>query len=335
MRLVYALACAVLLMARAGEAAPTRAPITFQQDDAKGQLRVLAGERELFVYNYSENWALPHFYPLNTPSGKNLLAQKVEPYPHHRAFWVADTVVRDGVKGDVYNGYYSGKKLPRKQEKDAVKREHGPPFNTASRHVESVPTVHSDGSATLRQSLVWETSRTTEPFPLLREDRKIQIYPMADGEHFMDFAFSLTAAYGDVEFVSDAVHYGWPLLRVNKQFSPEGGGTLTNDRATTGQERTNLKPARWIDYSNTVEGATEGIAVYQFVLGPETEQPLWLTRDYGTFGPRRPEAQSGKPFILKRGEALSQRVGIYVHNGDATGSKVSDMYTRYLNGKVH
>ena len=30
----------------------------------------------------------------------------------------------------------------------------------------------------------------------------------------------------------------------------------------------------------------------------------WLTRDYGTFGPRRPDAQSGKPFTLAKGQTL-------------------------------
>jgi hypothetical protein len=334
MRLLSLLACAALLCGRAGAAETTSSVVSFQHDDARGELRALAGNRELFVYNYSTSDSLPHFFPLNTPSGKNLLVEKTEPYPHHRAFWVSDTVIRDGVKGDIYNSYYSGKKLPRKTGPDAVKREHGPPFNTASVHKAFREVCRTEGAARgYEEDLVWETSRTTTTFPLLDEHRNVQVHLLQDGAYLVDFQFTLTAAYGDVKFVSDQVHYAWPFLRINKQFSPEGGGTLTNDRNTTGQERTNLKPAKWIDYSNTINGATEGVTMFQFPHGDP--DPLWLTRDYGTFGPRRPEAQSGKPFTLKKGESLHQRVGIYVHNGNAADARLGDMYTRYVNGKVH
>jgi len=305
--------------------AVTTGTFTLNQDDARGQLRASFNNAELFVYNYGDEFNLTHFFPLNTPSGKNLLVQKIEPYPHHRAFWVSDTVERDGVRGDIYNGYYSGK--------NAGKKEYQAPFNTATRHVSFDITTGTPGMATIQEKLVWETGRTTTTFPLLDEHRKVNLIALEDGDYLIDFTFNLKASYGDVRFISDAVHYSWPYLRLNSRFSVTGGATLTADNGTTGQAATNLKPAQWIDYSNTVDGQTEGVAMFQWP--DENGQPRkWLTRDYGTFGPRRPDAQSGRKFILKKNDSLSQRVAVYVHVGNVTTGKVAEVYQKYVRGEI-
>jgi len=66
--------------------------INFERDDDKGCLRVFIGGQEKLVYQYHPSLDLPHYWPLKSPSGKNMLLQQGEPYPHHRAFWFADTV---------------------------------------------------------------------------------------------------------------------------------------------------------------------------------------------------------------------------------------------------
>jgi hypothetical protein len=85
-----------------------------------------------------------------------------------------------------------------------------------------------------------------------------------------------------------------------------------------------------MDYSCTVEGEMEGLAVFSH---PSNGYPhKWLTRDYGTFGPRRIDEKSGKPFTLKKGETLAQRIGVLVHHGDADGGKVAERYQEYIAG---
>jgi len=139
----------------------------------------------------------------------------------------------------------------------------------------------------------------------------------------------LAAAHGDVAFISDAVHYAWPYLRINETFNGLHGGTISNDRGQRGQKATNMQPARWIDYSNTVDDVAEGLAVFQWP-DPGGQPRRWLTREYGTFGPRRPDPQSGKPFTLKQGDTLSQRVGILVHRGDVEAGRVAERYEQYV-----
>ncbi len=175
-----------------------------------------------------------------------------------------------------------------------------------------------------REKLVWVRAHE---IPVLDEQRDVRIVPLGNGEYLLDMVFTLTASYGDVDFVSDAVHYAWPYLRINEKFHGDNGGTITNDRGQTGQAETNMEPAKWVDYSNTVDGTTEGVAVFQW---PDGQTRRWLTREYGTFGPRRPDAQSGRPFTIPRDGTLSQRVGILVHRGDVETGRVGERYEAYI-----
>lgn len=296
--------------------------MAIQQDDKNGQLSLTIEGKEAFVYNFGSDLDLTYFHPLNTPSGKNLLEHKASPYPHHRAFWFADYVSRDGVKANVYNSYYSGKKVS--------KEVHVPPFDLGIRHVDFPKTETTGSMAVIEERLTWETSRTTQAFPLIDEHRLIKVKKLDRG-YFMDLTFTLKASHGDVTFLSDAVHYAWPYLRINANFNGTTSGTITSDTGATGQVNTNMKPALWVDYSNHVDGTSEGVTLMQF---PDGNDHLWLTREYGTFGPRRHEEKSGKPFVLKQDATITQRAGIYVHTGDVKSADVTEIYRRYSEGAL-
>ena len=71
----------------------------------------------------------------------------------------------------------------------------------------------------------------------------------------------------------------------------------------TDRRKRTTQTANWIDYSNTVEGETEGLALFIY---PDDEPHRWLTREYGTFGPRRSEKLSGTKFTLHSGESFAR-----------------------------
>jgi hypothetical protein len=73
------------------------------------------------------------------------------------------------------------------------------------------------------------------------------------------------------------------------------------------------------------------VAVFQW---PDGQDHKWLTREYGCFGPRRPDAVSGKPFILVKGTWVRQRVGVLVHSGDAIAGRVAERYKLYVDGQL-
>jgi hypothetical protein len=295
--------------------------ITLHQDDEAGQLYVCINGQKAFAYQYISWLDLPHYWPLYSPSGKNLLVQQSDPYPHHRSFWFADTVRLDGRREvSTYNAHYSGQRIGRET--------FGPPFRDHIRHVDFALLDEDGDRAVIDTQLVWEMDGNR---PVLQEERHLVVHALENGEYLMDISFKLIASYGDVEFVSDEVHYAWPYLRMHPQFNGENNGMIAADNGATGQKATNMKTARWIDYSNTIDGVTEGVAIFQW---PDGESHRWLTREYGCFGPRRPDNRSGKSIILKKDESITQRVGILVHSGNVKSGRISERYEQYIESKI-
>jgi hypothetical protein len=287
--------------------------ITGKQDDKAGTLTVTVDGKEALVYRYGANEDLTHFHPLRSPAGKSMLVRKTEPYPHHRAFWFGDKVRKPGGRAvATYNALYSG--VDRKD----------PPYQDHVRHV-GFEHLKSEGNVlSYVEKLVWEMDGDV---PLLDERRDVRVTALGGGEYLMDIRFTVIAAHGDIEFVSDAVHYAWPYLRMNTEFSVEGGGRITSSTGGINQKGTNNSVADWMDYSNTSGDKNGGLTVMSH---PENKKPhRWLTRDYGTFGPRRIDALSGKTFTLKQDETMTRRVGALVHLGDVKTGKVAERYAAY------
>jgi len=309
MRTIYQFALASFL---ACGAAPARGEgIEMQRDDDAGALRIVIDGREALVYQYGEKWAIPHFYPVRSPSGKLLTTQTPDPYPHHRSLWVADRVqLEGGPNVDFYHCW--------KNYREAGKPESG--FKHFIRHDALNAAAKDDDHVAFEAKLRWIVDGET---PVLDDVRHVTVKRFGEGEYLIDLSWKLTASYGDVQVLSDSVHYACPYVRIAPHFSGEKGGAITDDHGRAGQKATNGQYALWIDYSNTIEGAAEGLAVF---TPDDGERRKWLTREYGTFGPRRPDALSGTKFTLKKGESLTGRAGILVHRGDVTGGKVAERY---------
>ncbi len=318
------LAC-LSLAALAADVPEMSAPIQLQRDDREGQLRILIDGQEAIVYRYGDDVDLPHYCPVRSPSGRPMTVQLTEshPYhhPHHRSVWFADIVQVDGGrKVSFFTALYS-----RVDPKDPKS-----PFRDRVRHVKFLGEEVTPKQAVVKTQLLWEAD--LGKMPMLDEYRTMRVARLGDGEYLIDLTFELKAAYGEAAFLSDQVHYAWPYVRMNPRFSGERGGTLTNSEGGVHQKGTDGKYARWVDYSNTIDGVAEGLAIFS---APENDHPhRWLTREYGAFGPRRAEARNGKPFTLKQGDSLKQRVGILIHDGDVNTGRVKKRYQQYTEGKL-
>ncbi len=313
--------CVGALAVAAGPAcAAEESRVALRQEKDRGRMRILVEGREAVVYQYGPEVDVVHYYPVRSPSGKSMTVQKTEPYPHHRSFWLGDKVRLEGESRDAsfYAPLYSAE--DRKDPK--------PPFRDRVRHVEFTEANSSADRAEIGMKLVWEMDFDK---PVLDELRTMRVVSLGEGQYLLDVTYKVTAAHGDVTFTSDWVHYAWPYVRMNKHFSVEGGGTIVNSAGGRNQKETNGKEADWVDYFNTVDGATEGLALLSHPDNPRPHK--WLTRDYGTFGPRRIDARSGTRFTLERGRSLTRRVGVYVHRGDTQAAKVAEVFARYGKGE--
>jgi hypothetical protein len=292
--------------------------IEFRQEGV-GRIQMVIDGQEALVYRYGDDVDLPHYYPVRGPSGQPLTVEQTDPYPHHRSVWFADTVRLAGQRRvSFYDAYYT-----RLDPKDPQS-----PYRDRIRHQEFTPGKSAGNEAELSLKLLWEMDRKG---PVLDESRWMRLVALGEGEYLVDLKFTLTASYGDVDFESDATHYAWPFVRMSAAYSVEKGGSITNSEGGVNQAKTHNQTARWVDYSNTVQGQAEGLALFSHPdNGPP---PRWLTRDYGTFGPRRADAHSGKKFNLQKGAQLSQRVGLLVHRGDVKGGRVAERYRLYVEWK--
>ena len=292
-------------------AAPT---IELVPDDA-GALTVSIGGREAFAYQGGAHFAIPHVYPLRAPSGRSLLVQQTEPFPHHRSLWIVDRVQLEG--GRDVDFYHEWKNL---RDPEQPGRGHA----SFIRHdvFEGVWGGARDAGFTARAT--WIVDEST---PVLDDTRWIEVRDLGGGEYLIDLRWELRAGHGDVTFRSDAVHYAWPFLRMDPAFSVDQGGVLVDDEGRQGQTKTHGKVAKWIDYSNSIDGVAEGVALFVY---PDGEEHTWLTRDYGTFGPRRAAAWNGTGFVLARGESIGGRVGVLLHRGGVDVGRVAERYLDYV-----
>jgi len=131
---LVALSSTVLFIFAAGCA--VRPAIILLPDAPAGRLAIFVDGREALVYQYAASLDLPHYWPMRSPSGKNLLVQKTEPYPHHRAFLFADAVRPEGEReGSLYNALYSGVKTEEAPAgAENAPPAYGPPFRDRIRH---------------------------------------------------------------------------------------------------------------------------------------------------------------------------------------------------------
>jgi hypothetical protein len=312
--------------ARAAEPAGDRVAVAID-DDAEA-LTVTVDGQTAFVYRYGPTVDLPHFDPFHSPSGRPMTVTITDPFPHHRSFWVADERVHlegQSERANIYSALFSG----------VIDKQQSPwpvaPYTRRVAHVEFSNLRTEGDTAEFDEKLTWKNGEVR----LLDERRHYRVRALGDGQYFLDFSFRLRATYGNVSITRDVSHYAIPYIRMNDVFNvQDGGGRIVNSQGGVNQAGTNNQLATWVDYSAPLEGQDgwEGLAC---MIHPDRKPPhLWLTRDYGTWGPRGAEGFHNTTFTIAHGESYDQRVGLLVHRGDAETGNVAQHYQAYGEGRL-
>lgn len=307
---------------------PTTDRIVIDANEDDGRLTLTVDGQTAFVYRFDSTVDLPHFDPFHSASGRPMTVKITEPYPHHRSFWVADERVRlegQSEKAGFYNSLYSGVTDKGKSKWPVA------PYKTRVVHVEFSGLKMEGDAAKFDEKLTWMHGGV----PFLDELRHYRAAALGNGEYFLDFSFRLRATYGNVTIKRDVSHYAIPYIRMNETFNVErGGGKIVNSEGGENQAGTHNQRATWVDYSAPLDGqrGSEGLACF---IHPCKKPPhLWLTRDYGTWGPRGPKGFHNATFTIAKGESYDQRVGLLVHHGDVESGDVAKRYQAYCNGDL-
>ncbi len=310
----------------AGEPATGRVQVDIDED--AGGLTLTVDGQAAFVYRFGSTVDLPHFDPFNSPSGRAMTVKITDPFPHHRSFWVADERVHlegQSEKVGIYTALYSGVTDKEKSKWPVA------PYKRRVVHVEFSGLKTSGDTAEFDEKLTWVNGDVR----LLDELRHYRIRSLGDGEYLIDFSFQLRATYGNVTITRDVSHYAVPYIRMNGTFNVEhGGGKIVNSEGGENQAGTHDRLATWVDYSAPLEGRRgwEGLACF---IHPSKKPPrLWLTRDYGCWGPRGRDGFHNATFTIAKDDSYGQRVGLLVHNGDAETGNVAKRYQAYGDGKL-
>lgn len=152
---------------------------------------------------------------------------------------------------------------------------------------------------------------------------------LVDGGYLLlwDSIFSADSAFdfGDQEEMGLGVRVATPISGVE-------GGQLRDAAGREGASAIWSHAADWCDYSGQIDGHHVGIAI---LCHPQNLRPSWMhARDYGflaanLFGRKAMHKGAESRIVVKPGETLRLRYGVYVHEHRNAEPKLDDVYRQY------
>lgn len=244
-----------------------------------------------------------YLYPLLTPAGYPVTAERPADHPHHASLWLASDHVGLLVPGPgdtteeyTYNFYV-----------DEVFQGRAP-----GRIVEaSCEGGEESGGFTIRQELDWLGPRewgAPEGRRVLAERRTVAVSAF-ESRVRIDVASVLIAPTHPVRF--GPTRHAFFNIRIADNMCAAGGGVPRDDRGRSGGGALTGEGPRWVDFTGPVGGgAVAGVTVIPHGLAGRT--PFWFVADWGivSVGPFRHRA-------LDVPQGASVRLGctFLVHDG--------------------
>ncbi len=291
---------------------------TISLNPRDGKIQVMIDGNMFTEYDY-QSYKKPILYPVLGPGGVPMTRSwpiadgvpgEAKDHPHHKSIWFA----HDDVNGRHFwheTGNIKNQRVRLAKGKDGR------------------PMIVSDN--------LW-IGGDGEP---VCSDTTVLSFPDVPNARAIDIATTLRATHGAVKLgdtkeglMAIRTH---PDLRLEKH--PSMGnldrlGKATNSEGITGKEIWG-KPARWVDYSGTIEGEKVGIAIFDSprnLRHPTT----WHARAYGLitanpFGAHDflgAEKGTGE-YVIPDGGELTLRYRFVFHRGDVDDADVAGLFKEY------
>jgi hypothetical protein len=300
----------------AGGSTPSRPPFgAVRFHDPEGDdVAIDVGTRPFTTYR-SKTGPKPFLYPLQSPGNEPIGVTRAFPmekvegedhdHPHQRSFWFT-------------HGNVNGVDFWSEQGRHGTIRE-------TSRKV-----VHGPIIGVLRTTDDW---LAPDGKKVLEDERVLRVY-LTEKTRVLDFDVTLKATVGPVTFGD--TKEGTFGLRVasSMDVDKKKGGKITNAEGLTDAAAWG-KASPWVDYSGPVGDRTVGITIFNHPTSfraPTT----WHVRTYGLFAANPfgwhdfGRADSGA-YTLPRGESITLRYRLLIHDGDASAADLPASYRAYAN----
>jgi hypothetical protein len=171
------------------------------------------------------------------------------------------------------------------------------------------------------------------------EDQRTFIFGKGPADsRWIDFTIIIKATDGDVTFGD--TKEGSFAVRVADSMRVEAkqGGHIVNSKGKENAAAWGM-PAGWVDYTGPVDGETVGIAIMSH---PKSFHPLprWHVRTYGLFAANpfgqkdfpEPEAAKQGEFTLKKGDSITLRYRVLLHNGKTDPIEINRAFSEFASG---
>jgi hypothetical protein len=153
--------------------------------------------------------------------------------------------------------------------------------------------------------------------PFATEDCRLAFYVRPAG-YLITWESTLTANKGELQF-GDQEEMGLGVRLATLLAVVSGkGGRITDGEGRRGADAVWGRQAAWCDYSGPRDGQFIGALV---MADPANPRPSWWhVRDYGlmvanAFGARSAAKDQPAKLVVKPGDSLRPRYGIYIHSG--------------------
>lgn len=246
----------------------------------------------------------PDWYPVLTPSGREVTISSAYRYNHHHSIWIGHGNV-NGVN---------------------VFHDNNPTRpNLGDVLVERAEVSVERTRATLLTLNGWIARHGP---PLLTERRQFTVWcAIHEGRaHAIDLTSELIASEGEVVLGKET--HAYLGVRVSDTIDVEDGGRIVNSNGDENEDGAMGKIARWCDYSGEVAGQPVGITIMHHPANPPTP---FFCRNYGTF---LSNLTLREPWQIPSGHRLIQRWRILIHDGDAVSFDPEAAYRAWVDGEL-
>ena len=283
-----------------------------QFENLSDRVEVKLANKPLTTFRYESKWDKPFLYPIRTVSGRVISrGWPVEPrtgeqedHAWHRGFWWGH--------GDI-NGEDFWREKPDKSTSRLV--------------VVGKPKTSGDS---LEATLAMVTPKGKR---LGTVTERYTFRP--DGNNLLiDTTITIAADGGEAFRFGDSDDGGF-AFRLADEFRQDRGARLINSENQAGTEQIWGKPARWTDYSASVEGKVAGVAILDHPSNVR-HPTRWHARGYSLnaanpFALRsftRNKSDDGS-YTLSAGDELQFRYRVIIHEGELGRDRIEQYFTSF------